>query len=230
MPKIQPNVNVLYLDNHLLVVDKPAGQPVQGDRSGDLDLVREAKSFIGTKFDKPGNVFIGLVHRLDRPVSGVVVLARTSKAASRLSDQFRNRTVQKEYVALVEGRVTEPGELTSFIRKDSGVVKLVRPKVAGAMKAILRYEPLAVFGHRSVLRVMPETGRPHQIRIQLASEVFPIVGDMRYGASSEFDGRNIALHCHRMTLEHPVQKTQSTWSAALPRSWPQEVREVLKAD
>jgi len=220
-------VEILYLDNHLLVVNKAAGQPVQADRSGDADLLAEAKRLIGEKFNKPGNVFVGLVHRLDRPVSGVLVLARTSKAASRLSAQFRERTVEKEYVALVEGRVTEEGTIASFLRKEGTRVRQVSGGTAGGKEAELRYEPLGILGRRSLVKVVPLTGRPHQIRVQLSNQGFPIVGDLKYRASEEFDGRNIALHCHRMTLAHPVGGLRMTWTAPLPSTWPGEVVDLL---
>ena len=220
-------MEILYLDNHLLVVNKQAGQPVQADRSGDADLLAEAKRFIGEKFNKPGNVFAGLVHRLDRPVSGVLVLARTSKAASRLSAQFRERTVEKEYVALVEGRVTEEGTIASFLRKEGTRVRQVSGGTAGGKEAELRYEPLGILGRRSLVKVVPLTGRPHQIRVQLSNQGFPIVGDLKYRASEEFDGRNIALHCHRMTLAHPVGGLRMTWTAPLPSTWPGEVVDLL---
>jgi len=222
-------VEVLFLDNHLLVVNKPAGQPVQEDSSGDLDLLTEAKAFIGREFNKPGKVFIGLVHRLDRPVSGVVVFARTSKAAARLSDQFRRRIVRKEYLALVEGWVTEPRSVTSFLQKRGVKVRQVKESAPGAKEATLRYEPLAVFGRRSLIKVVPLTGRPHQIRVQLSHDGFPIVGDVKYGAKLSLDGRNIALHCHRMTLAHPVLKEERTWSTPPPVSWPADVRSGLSS-
>lgn len=222
-------MDVLYLDNHLLVVSKPAGQPIQEDQSGDLDLLTEAKALVAREFKKPGKVFLGLVHRLDRPVSGVVVFARTSKAAARLSEQFRNRTVRKEYVALVEGRVTEGGTIRSFLRKRGTKVRVVKEGSSGAKEAILRYDVLAVFGRRSLVEIGLVTGRPHQIRVQLSRAGFPIIGDMKYGSGQAFDGRNIALHCHRLTILHPTVGDARTWDAAPPASWPQDVRELLRS-
>ena len=217
-------MEVLFIDNHLLVVNKPAGQPVQGDSSGDPDLLNEAKAFVGQKYNKPGKVFLGLVHRLDRPVSGVVALARTSKAASRLSEQFRLGTVRKEYLAIVEGRPIEGKHLVSFLKKEEQRVRQVKEGSPGAKRAQLDYELVIVMGQDALVRVYPKTGRPHQIRVQLAKDGYPILGDLKYGAKRTFDGRNLALHSLRLTLEHPVLKKPMTWSAPLPNQWPQEVR------
>ncbi len=210
---------VLYVDNHLLVVNKPAGVLVQGDRTGDPDLLSEAKIWLKEHFNKPGNVFLGLVHRLDRPVSGVIVFGRTSKGASRLSDQFRRRIPKKEYVAITQG-VLEGGRiLVDYLLKERERVRIVPPDTPGAQRAELRYEVVGSREGRSLVRVWLKTGRPHQIRVQLANLGNPIVGDMRYGAKTELDGRNLALHCYRLGLQHPTRDEWMSWNAVPPKSW-----------
>ena len=214
-------MDILYLDNHLLVVDKPAGMLSQADRTGDLDVVTWAKAELKVRFDKPGNVFVGLVHRLDRPVSGVMVLARTSKAAGRLSDQFRRRAIDKRYLAVVEGELAGGGEVVDWLRKDeAGTVRRVKRGTEGAKEARLRWRQLASDARHTLLEVELMTGRAHQIRVQLAGMGTPIVGDLRYGASGPLaDGRGIALHAVRLTLEHPTRKDPMTWTSAPPPSW-----------
>lgn len=211
----------LYLDNHLLVVDKPAGRLVQGDITGDHDLVTEAKAFLKERFDKPGNVFVGLVHRLDRPTSGVVVLARTSKAAGRLSDQFRGRSTDKRYLAVLEGVLDQEGEaVDGIVKREEGGVKVVRPEHPNAQRAVLRWRTLAVESRRSLVEVELVTGRKHQIRAQLAKRGAPVLGDFRYGNPTKFaDGRGIALHAWRLAIEHPTQREPMTFTSAPPPSW-----------
>lgn len=212
---------VLLLDNHLLAVDKPAGMLVQGDRTGDDDLVTLAKAFLKRRFDKPGNVFVGLVHRLDRPTSGVVVLARTSKAAGRLSEQFRRRSVEKRYLAVVEGRLQGGGERTDWLAKgEGGGARLVEEGAEGAQRAALRWRALAASGPRTLVEVDLLTGRKHQIRVQLAGLGAPILGDLRYGSRTPFTGgRGIALHAHRLVVEHPTQREPVALEAPPPPAW-----------
>lgn len=213
------DLDVLYLDNHLLVVNKPAGMLVQADRTGDQDLLSEGKLFLKHHFNKPGNVFLGLVHRLDRPVSGVVVFGRTSKAASRLSDQFRRRVPEKKYMAVVEGSLSGESQLIDHLLKDQDGVRLVPSDVPGAMRAVLRYRAVESHGGSTLLDVDLQTGRPHQVRIQLANAGHPIVGDMRYGAVRELDGRNLALHCYSMGVQHPTLRMWMHWQASPPATW-----------
>ncbi len=211
----------LYLDNHLLVVDKPAGQLVQGDATGDLDLVTEAKAYLKDRFDKPGNVFVGLVHRLDRPTSGVVVLARTSKAAGRLSGQFRGRSTDKRYLAVLDGVLGQGGEATDgIVKREGGGVRVVAVEHRDAQRAVLRWRTLSAEAKRSLVEVELVTGRKHQIRAQLAARGAPVVGDFRYGKDVPFaDGRGIALHAWRLTIQHPTRKEPITFSAPPPPSW-----------
>ena len=214
----KPPFGVLHTDNHLLVVDKPAGMLTQGDATGDADLVTRAKAYLKERFDRPGNVFIGLVHRLDRPVSGVVVLARTSKAAARLSAQFAGRDVEKRYLAVVEGRLEGGGEQVDWLVKgERGTVKRVPEGSTGAKRATLRWEALAVEGRRTLVGVELLTGRAHQIRVQLAGLGAPVVGDLRYGAPAPFeDGRRIALHAARVAVEHPTREERLVFASRPP--------------
>lgn len=217
------SLDIRYLDNHLLVVVKPAGLLVQEDATGDPDLLTLGKAFLKEKFDKPGNVFLGLVHRLDRPVSGVVVLARTSKAASRLSDQFRRRASEKRYLALVEGRLEGEGTRTDWLAKIDRRVRIVNEGHPKGKRAELKWRALATdrrkSGDVSLVEVELITGRAHQIRVQLAALGVPILGDLRYGAEREFDGRNLALHSYRLEIEHPTKREAMPFSALPPPTW-----------
>lgn len=212
-------MNVLYTDNHLLVVVKPAGVLSQADRTGDEDLLTQGKHFIKQEFDKPGNVFLGLVHRLDRPVSGVMVFARTSKAADRLSRAFRERTIEKRYIAVVEGRLIGSGEREDWLLKEHGRVRTVEASHPGAKRAVLYWKSLTNENGRSLVEVNLLTGRPHQVRVQLAALGHPIMGDLLYGARSEFDGRNLALHAYSLGFEHPVRKEPMRFAAMPPATW-----------
>lgn len=216
-------IEVLHLDNHLFVINKPAGLLSQGDETGDPDVVTIGKQYLKERFDKPGRVFLGLVHRLDRPASGVMVLARTSKSASRLAQQFRDRAPRKTYLALVEGHVASDARLEDFLLKEDRHVRVVPESHEGAKYAALSY---AVGGRGSwkgrpvsLLEIQLETGRAHQIRVQLASHGHPIVGDFRYDARSELDGKNLALHACALTLEHPTRREMMTFKAPPPESW-----------
>ncbi len=203
-----PSLEVLYEDNHLLVVYKPAGHLSQGDRSGDATILDLARSYLKRRYDKPGNVHVGVVHRLDRPVSGVLALARTSKAASRLSRQFRERLVKKVYRAVVEGLPPRQGRLEDWLKKNrkTRVVSVVAPGVQGARQAELEYRRLESRGHYSLLEIWPKTGRSHQIRVQLSAAGHPIMGDWKYGSSVGLKGRRIALESHLLGFFHPTRQ------------------------
>lgn len=201
-------LTVLYEDNHLLAVNKPAGLLTMGDDTGDETVVDLVRNYLREKYNKPGNVYVGVVHRLDRPVSGVLLLARTSKAAGRLSNQFRAGTVQKTYHAIVEKAPDDPeATLTDWLLKDSATntVRCVTSKTDRAKKAVLDYRLLGNEESGTRLEIRPKTGRSHQIRVQLSSREMPIVGDVKYGASQGL-GHRILLHAVALDLEHPVRK------------------------
>ncbi|MBK8706855.1 MAG: RluA family pseudouridine synthase [Saprospiraceae bacterium] len=219
-------IQVLYEDNHLLAVNKPAGWLVQGDETGDEPLSNWAKAYIKSRYNKPGDVFLGVVHRIDRPVSGVVVMARTSKALERMNRLFQERKIQKTYWAICAQR-PEPfnGHLAHYIAKDTtkNVAKAYdqlsrRGADADAKLGELDYELLAEIDGRCLLGVHPLTGRPHQIRVQLAKINCPIVGDVKYGFPQPLHDGSIALHCLNLSFEHPVLKTPISISADPPRS------------
>ena len=193
-------MEVLYEDNHLIAVFKPAGVLVQGDETGDKCLMDDAKKYLKEKYKKPGNVFLGLLHRLDRPVSGIVLFAKTSKGAARLSEQIRNRTVQKVYHALVEGKFkNKSGALVNYLWKDKekNFVKVFDEPVDGALRAELDYE----VADGNVVKIKLKTGRPHQIRAQLAHIGHPIVGDVKYGSKTKYKDGQIALCATEFSFE-----------------------------
>lgn len=219
-------LHVLYEDNHLLVVEKPANMPVQADASGDEDLLSACKAYIKEKYHKPGEVFLGLVHRLDRPVGGVMVFARTSKAAARLSAQFKGRQAKKQYVAIVEGRPAPRASLTDWLIKDesTNTAAVAEEGTEGAKIAKLDYMLLAHDGRRSLLDISLHTGRPHQIRVQLSSRGFPIAGDMRYNPGAK-PGTQIRLWAYSLTILHPVQNEPLTfYSIPAWREFPAQIR------
>ncbi len=210
---------VLYMDNHLLIVNKPAGTLTQGDASGDADLHGLAKAYLKDHFNKPGKVFLALVHRLDRPVSGVMVFPRTSKAAGRVTQQFKQRTIEKRYIAMVEGRLRGSETLINYVWKDHRRVRVVQEGHPKGLRAELTYTSLAVEDRRSLIEVKLGTGRPHQIRVQLSNIGHPIIGDFRYHAKTELDGRNLALHSYLLRLDHPTQAKRMAWTAPPPDTW-----------
>ncbi len=216
----RPDLHILYMDNHLLVVNKPPGMLVQQDETNDPDLLRLGKRYLKETFKKKGQAFLGLVHRLDRPASGVVVLARTSKAAARLSDQFRKRIPEKEYLALVEGACTGGGTLRHTLAASArSGVRIVPAGDVSGKEARLRWRSLGVRDDLSLLSVRLETGRKHQIRVQFSAEGHPILGDFRYGAVRELDGRNLALHACRLTVAHPITHERMTFCTPPPPAW-----------
>jgi 23S rRNA pseudouridine1911/1915/1917 synthase len=223
-------LDILYEDNHLLAVNKPAMLPTMGVAEDRPSLLTLAKAYIGRKHNKPGNVYLGIVSRLDAPVTGVVMLARTSKAAGRLTEQFRERRVEKIYWALVTGIVDPPaGELCHFMRKDERHRRMhvTMPTAPGAQKAELSYRVLSddhesprvwQGANVSLVEVRLHTGRKHQIRVQLAAAGFPVLGDRKYGGRPTFPS-GIALHARRLVVEHPVRRVPLAIEAPLPASW-----------
>ena len=213
------NVRVLYEDNHLLVVEKPANVPVQADASGDEDLLTACKEYIKEKYQKPGEVYLGLVHRLDRPVGGVMVFARTSKAAARLTEQFSAHKAQKRYAAVVEGSAPPEGRLTDWLLKNesTNTTSVVKEGTPGGKLARLSYRTLAREKGLSLLDVELQTGRPHQIRVQLSHSGFPIRGDQRYNPDAKV-GEQIRLWAYALTIAHPTLKEPMTFYALPPFS------------
>ena len=213
------NIRVLYEDNHLLVVEKPLNVPVQADASGDEDLLTACKGYIKEKYQKPGEVYLGLVHRLDRPVGGVMVFARTSKAAARLTEQFSAHKAQKRYATVVEGSAPGAGRLTDWLLKNeaTNTTSVVQKDTPGAKQARLSYRTLARENGLSLLDVALQTGRPHQIRVQLAHAGFPIRGDQRYNPDARV-GEQIRLWAYALTIAHPTLKEPMTFYALPPFS------------
>ncbi len=212
---------VLYEDNHLLIVNKEPGVLVQGDQTKDEPLVEMCRLYIKGKYNKPGNVFMGLVHRLDRPVSGIVVLARTSKGLERMNEVFRNRKVHKIYWAVTK-RKPRPlqGKLTDWLLKDTtnNTVSVVDADTKGAQKAELQYQYMGTLNDHHLIEVRPITGRPHQIRVQLANMGCPIRGDVKYGYPRPNEDSNIHLHARRLEFVHPVKKEPVSIMAGVPRT------------
>ena len=199
---------VLFVDNHLLVVEKPAGLPIVPDDSGDESLLERTKAWVAAEYSKPGRVFLGVVHRLDRPVSGVVVFARTSKAAARLAAAFRERRVSKHYLA-VSRQAPEPaeGQLEQWLRKDRArnVVTAFENEVPSSKLARTRWRVLARRDDRVLTGLTPETGRSHQLRVAMASLGAPLLGDLRYGATEPLPDRSVALHADSLEVPHPTR-------------------------
>lgn len=213
--------HILYEDNHIIVVFKPAGVLVQGDETGDTPLVEMVREYIREHYQKPGNVFCGVVHRLDRPVSGVVVFAKTSKALERLNRAFQEHEIEKRYLAIVEQRPAElKGRLEHYLLKDHerNIVKATnKQRNNQSKKAELEYNLLGGVGNHYLLEVHPLTGRPHQIRVQLSSMGCPIRGDVKYGATRTNADGSIHLHAYQLTITHPVRKEEMTFTAAPPK-------------
>lgn len=211
-------LSVIYEDNHILVVNKTAGILVQGDKTGDKSLLDLAKKYIKDKYQKPGEVFLGLVHRLDRPTTGVIVLARTSKALSRLSQQFKERVPKKIYRAIVSGTPEAKTTLEHYLRKNPLKNKSFHyPKnTPNTKKAVLHYRSVKQLKSYHVLDIELETGRHHQIRAQLAAVGLHIKGDLKYGAKRPNKNGSIHLHARSLTLIHPTKKEEMTFLAPTP--------------
>jgi len=221
---------VLHEDNHLLAVDKPAGILVQGDATGDDTLLDHARAYIAARYSKTGGVFVAAAHRLDRPVSGVVVLARTSKAAGRLAEAFRQRKVEKEYLAVVHGRPPHAvGEVETWLRKDPGTncVTSHADEVPGSKSAHTRYRLLRTVADRSLVVLEPVTGRSHQLRVHLQGLGCPVVGDLRYGPGPGL-GPMILLHCRRIGIPHPIGGAPISFEAPTPPAWRDLAKDLLE--
>ena len=212
-------MQVLYEDNHIIIVSKRAGEIVQGDKTGDVPLSETVAAYLKQKYDKPGNVFVGVPHRLDRPVSGVVVLAKTSKALSRLNEMFRIGSVDKRYLAIVKNKPQSPeGRLRNWLVRNEKQNRSYAydHEVPGSKEAVLEYRLVASSVNYYLLEVKLETGRHHQIRCQLAKMGCPIKGDLKYGAERSNPDGSISLHAYRVQFEHPVSHILIDVKAPLP--------------
>lgn len=213
-------MRIIFEDNHLLVINKDAGVLVQGDKTGDTPLSDLAKAYVKEKYQKPGEVFMGVIHRIDRPVSGLVLMARTSKALERMNEQFKNREIEKKYLAVVRNRPpANAGNLVHWLIKnpETNVTKAYEKEVPNSMRSELNYKLIGELDGFYLLEVNPITGRPHQIRVQLASMSCPIVGDNKYGYPRGNKDKSICLHAHSVKFMHPVKKEEMQLFAALPQ-------------
>ena len=212
-------INIIYEDNHIIVVEKPINMPVCLDSSNDRDLLTILKEYIKKKYNKPGNVYLGLVHRLDRPVGGVMVFARTSKAASRLSNQVRENKIEKYYYAVLDGKSKSRGELVDYLNKDKkNNISFVTDKNDGKLSKLC-YELVDYKNGLSLVKIKLETGRSHQIRVQFSSRNLPLVGDAKYNRNSD-NKISIALFAYKLCFVHPVTKEQMCFELPLPKRYP----------
>ena len=208
-------LNILYEDNHIIVVEKPFNVLSQADNTGDVDMLTLVKKYIKEKYNKPGNVYLGLVHRLDRPVGGVMVFAKTSKAASRLSDQIRKNEFDKTYLAVVHGIIKEKeGTFKDYLKKNSDGNTVVTNEKNGKL-SILHYKVLDINKEKNetLVKIKLETGRHHQIRVQFSSRGYPLCGDQRYG---KMDNTQIALYACKLEFIHPVKREKISFSLCKP--------------
>ena len=224
-------LKVIYEDNHIIVVEKPVNIPSQGDKTGDIDLLTMVKEYLKEKYQKPGNVYVGLIHRLDRPVGGVIVFAKTSKAASRLSEQVREKQFQKTYLVICNGKMeADKGELQDYLWKNEqkNTSKVVKKETKNSKLAILEYEVLKYEPeiNLSVLKILLHTGRHHQIRVQLSSRNHSIYGDQRYGGRGH--GKQIALWAYQLVLQHPITKEWMTFSSIPEKIGSWKILEKIK--
>ncbi|MGP1410558.1 MAG: RluA family pseudouridine synthase [Peptoanaerobacter stomatis] len=214
------NLNIIYEDNHIIVVDKIAGVLSQSDDSNDMDMLTLLKRYIKEKYNKPGEVFLGLVHRLDTVTSGVMVFARTSKSASRLSEQIRQNNMKKTYLAVFEEEIKQKrGNYTDYLLKDSkkNIVTVTKDKNKGKI-AVLNYEVLNINNGRTLAKIELITGRSHQIRVQFSSRGYHIYGDAKYGAKNK-EKKAIALHSYELSFIHPTKKEEMTFICE-PKRYP----------
>lgn len=218
MQKFPP---ILYEDNHLLIINKPAGALAQGDKTGDEPLAELMKKYIKEKYNKPGEVFLGVPHRIDRPVSGILILARTSKALSRLNEQFKNKEIQKTYWAVVENKPQKSeGILINWLKKNEKQNKSYAYDKAtkDALPCELQYELKGQSDRYFLLEIDPKTGRHHQIRVQLSHIGCVIKGDLKYGAKRSNPDGSIHLHARKIHFQHPVKKEWITITAPVPEN------------
>ena len=219
MHSTKNNLKILFEDNHIIIVNKRAGDITQGDKTGDKPLSEVVKEYIKDKYNKPGNVYLGVVHRLDRPTSGIIIFEKTSKSLERLNKMLRDKTIHKTYWAVVKNQLNkEQDTLINFLKKNQKNNKsTVYPReIEGSKKAILHYHLLKKLDHYSLIEILLETGRHHQIRAQLAAIGSPIKGDLKYGFDRSNKDRSIHLHARKIEFIHPVSKEQIHITAPTP--------------
>ena len=221
---MEEKLNVIYEDNHIIVVEKPVNIPSQGDKTGDVDMLTIIKEYLKEKYNKPGNVYLGLIHRLDRPVGGVMVFAKTSKAAARLSEQVRDKVFKKKYLVIANGKFDkETGVLSDYLLKNErkNMSRVVSEGTKNSKYAELDYEILKYDAelNLSVLKINLHTGRHHQIRVQLSSRNHSIYGDQKYGGRGH--GKQICLWAYELTINHPITKEEMTFKSIpnIEKSW-----------
>lgn len=213
------DLNVLFEDNHLIIINKPSGILVQPDKKGDISLEDLTKEYVKVKYNKPGEAFIGVCHRIDRPVSGIVVLARTSKALARVNEMFQKKEIKKTYWAVVQNPPpNKEGKLINWLKKDErqNISKAYNSEVKGALRCELDYKWIASSDKYYLLEVNPHTGRHHQIRVQLSAMGCPIKGDVKYGARRGNRDGSIHLHARKIEFMHPVKKELLSITAPVP--------------
>ena len=219
MKSNRENLQVLFEDNHMVIVNKRAGDITQGDKTGDKPLSDIVKEYIKDKYNKPGNVYLGVVHRLDRPTSGIIIFARTSKALERLNKMLREKTIRKTYWAVVKNQPKKASDtLINFLKKNPKNNKSTayNKEIDGSKKAILHYKTLKKLDNYSLLEVDLETGRHHQIRCQLSTIGLPIKGDLKYGFNRSNKDGSIHLHARKINFTHPVTKEDINITAPVP--------------
>lgn len=210
---------IIYEDNHLIAVTKRSGEIVQGDKTGDKPLSEEIKSYLKTKYKKPGNVFLGTIHRLDRPTSGIVLFAKTSKSLSRMNELFKNKKVQKTYFAVTEGMPNKgKGVIISLLKKNQKQNKSYITKLDDGKKSELEYELIEKLQNYFLIKVKPKTGRHHQIRVQLSSIGCKIKGDVKYGAKRANKDKSICLHSYSISFVHPVKNELINLKCDFPKN------------
>ena len=210
---------IIYEDNHLIAVTKRSGEIVQGDKTGDKPLSEEIKSYLKTKYKKPGNVFLGTIHSLDRPTSGIVLFAKTSKSLSRMNELFKNKKVQKTYYAVTEDKPNkEKGVIISLLKKNQKQNKSYITKLDDGKKSELEYELIEKLQNYFLIKVKPKTGRHHQIRVQLSSIGCKIKGDVKYGAKRANKDKSICLHSYSISFVHPVKNELINLKCDFPKN------------
>jgi len=214
-----PKINIIYEDNHILVVEKPINIPVQKDISNDIDILSILKDYIKKKYDKKGNVYLGLVHRLDRPVGGVMIFAKTSKAASRLSQQIKENKIEKIYYAIVEGVPKEKDTLIDYLIKDEKINITKTTSKEKGKEAILEYNLIKTINNLSLVKINLKTGRSHQIRVQFSSRGYPLYGDQKYNKKAT-PNTNISLFAKELIITHPTTKERLIFTTNLPNFYP----------